>query len=70
MPYSSSSIEIDINDQIKEFQEREAFVEKQQSKICAETTNKEDKMKIDDYSTSVDTECLSPIQTRIIIDVA
>ena len=43
MPYSSSSIEVDIDSQINEFQEeREAFVEKQQSPVFSETLNEED----------------------------
>ena len=71
MPYSSSSIEIDVNNQINEFQEeREIFLEKQQLQIFVETANKEDKMKIDDGSTDVDSECLSRMHTRIIVDVA
>ena len=70
MSYSSSSIEIDINNQINEFQEeREAFVEKQQLQIFAETMNKKDKMKIDDGSTDADTEFLSRMHIRIIVDV-
>ena len=71
MPYSSSSIEIDINNQINEFQEeREIFLDKQQLKIFVETADKEDKIKIDDGSTDVDSECLSRMHTRIIVDVS
>ena len=71
MPYSSSSIETDINNQINEFQEeRETFLDKQQLKIFVETANKEDKMKIDDGSTDIDSECLSRMHTRMIVDVA
>ena len=73
MPYSSSSIEIDINNQINEFQEeREAFVEKQQSPVFSETLNEEDdetKKNYDD-DTGVDDECLNPMNTRVTIDVA
>ena len=71
MPYSSSSIEIDINNQINEFQEeREIFLDKQQLKIFVETADKEDRIKIDDGSTDVDSECLSRMHTRIIVDVS
>ena len=72
MLYSSSSIEIDINNQINEFQEEERgiFLDKQQLKIFVETADKEDKMKIDDSSTDVDSECLSRMHTRIIVDVS
>ena len=70
MPYSSSSIEIDINNQINEFQEeRETFLDKQQLKIFAETANKKDKMKIDDGSTDADTEFLSQMHIQIVVDV-
>ena len=57
-----------MNNQIKEYQERETFVEQQQSQTSTEIVNEADTEE-EDYGEGLDVEHFNPMNTQIIIDL-
>ena len=69
MSNSDPTIQVDMNNQIKEYkEERETFVEQQQSQTSTEIVNETDTDE-EDYGEGLDAEYFNPMNTQIIIDL-
>ena len=70
MSNSDPTIQVDMNNQIKEYQEeRETFVEQQQSQTSTEIVNEADTEE-ENHGEGLDAEYFNPMNTLIIIDLS